>query len=245
VRLKRQRDALVLLPAMLTTGELWGRQRIALAATGRIEALDLAGERSLGGMATRVLGIAPPSFALAGLSLGGTVAMEVALRAPERVTRLALVGTSARPPTREQRTFWADLAESAERIGVRDTTREHLLDLLRTPGRHDDEPLSAEILSLAEQVGAAGFHDQLSMQASRVDMRHRLQAITCPTLVVRGELDALCSDEMHEEICEAVPHARYVRVPECGHLATLEQGPAMTALLDYWWGDEPSVAGSS
>ena len=62
------------------------------------------------------------------------------------------------------------------------------------------------------------------------------EAIGCPTLVVRGELDALCSDEMHEEIRAAVPHARYVRVPDCGHLATLEQGPAMTALLDYWWG---------
>jgi pimeloyl-ACP methyl ester carboxylesterase len=76
-----------------------------------------------------------------------------------------------------------------------------------------------------------------------VDMRERLREIRCPTLVVRGELDALCSEEMHEEICDAILRARYVRVPECGHLATLEQGPAITALLDYWWaGDSSTVA---
>ena len=237
-----ERQPLVLLPAMLTDAGLWRRQCQALASRGRVEALDLVGERSIAAMAGRVLDLAPPSFALAGLSLGGMVAMEVALRAPERVTRLALVGTSARAPTDQQRAFWSALAESARRDGVRATTHEQLLDSLRTPGRHDDATLSDEVLSLAERVGLAGFEDQLSMQASRIDMRERLRAIGCPTLVVRGELDALCSDEMHEEICDAVPHARYVRVPECGHLAALEQGPAMTALLDYWWGGASAVA---
>ena len=240
-----QREPLVLLPAMLTGARLWHRQLDALGSLGRVGALDLVGERTIGAMADRVLDIAPPAFALGGLSLGGMVAMEVALRAPERVTRLVLVGTSARAPTEQQRELWLALAESAKRDGVRATTREHLLDALRTPGRHDDATLSAEVLSLAEHVGVAGFLDQLSMQASRMDMRRRLRAIGCPTLVVRGELDALCSDAMHEEICDAVGHARYVRVPECGHLAALEQGPAITALLDYWWAGEPSPARAS
>jgi pimeloyl-ACP methyl ester carboxylesterase len=238
-----RREPLVLLPAMLTDAGVWRRQREALASTGEVEAIDLVGERSIAAMADRVLSVAPPSFALGGLSLGGMVAMAVALRAPDRVTRLALVGTSARAPTAQQRAFWADLELGARRAGVRATTRAQLLESLRTPGRHDDAPLSEEVLSLAERVGLTGFLDQLSMQASRVDMRQRLEAVDCPTLVVRGELDALCSDEMHEEIRDAVPQARYVRIPDCGHLATLEQAPAITALLDYWWG--PSAASSS
>jgi pimeloyl-ACP methyl ester carboxylesterase len=238
-----QRETLMLLPAMLTDARLWRRQQDALASAGRVEALDLVGERSIGAMARRVLDVAPPSFALAGLSLGGMVAMEVALRAPQRVRRLALVGTSARAPTDQQRAFWAGLGESAREKGVRVTTREQLLDSLRTPGRHDDAALTEEVLSLAEHVGVGGLEDQLAMQASRVDMRERLGAIRCPTLVVRGELDALCSSEMHEEICDAIPRAQFVRVPECGHLATLEQAPAVTALLDYWWaGGSSAVA---
>jgi pimeloyl-ACP methyl ester carboxylesterase len=236
------REPLVLLPAMLTDARLWRRQVEALGSVGRVEALDLVGVRSIAAMADRVLNVAPPTFALGGLSLGGMVAMVVAVRAPERVTRLALVGTSARAPTDQQRAFWLDLAESARRDGVRETTRENLLESLRTPGRHDDDALSAEVLSLAESVGLTGFLDQLAMQASRVDMRQRVQAIRCPTVVVRGELDALCSNDMHEEIRDAVPNARYVRIPECGHLATLEQGPAITALLDYWWASEPERA---
>jgi pimeloyl-ACP methyl ester carboxylesterase len=238
-----QREPLVLLPAMLTDAGLWRRQRDALDSLGRVKALDVVGERSIAAMAGRVLDLAPPSFALAGLSLGGMVAMEVALQAPERVTRLALLDTSARAPTDQQRAFWAGLGESARDKGVRVTTREQLLDSLRTPDRHDDVTLTEEVLSLAERVGVTGLEDQLSMQASRVDMRERLREIRCPTLVVRGELDALCSEEMHEEICDAILRARYVRVPECGHLATLEQGPAITALLDYWWaGDSSTVA---
>jgi pimeloyl-ACP methyl ester carboxylesterase len=237
-----QREPLVLLPAMLTDAGLWRRQRDALAYLGRVEAFDLVGERSIAAMAGRVLDLAPPSFALAGLSLGGMVAMEVALRAPERVTRLALLDTSASAPTDQQRAFWAELGESAREKGVRVTTREQFLDALRTPGRHDDAALTEEVLSLAERVGEAGLDDQLAIQGSRVDMRERLRAIRCPTLVVRGELDALCSEEMHEEICGAIPHARYVRVPECGHLATLEQAPAITALLDYWWAGDSAVA---
>jgi pimeloyl-ACP methyl ester carboxylesterase len=231
-----QREPLLLLPAMLTDATLWRRQRDALAPHGEVAALDLVGEQSIVAMAARVLDHAPPSFALAGLSLGGMVAMEVALRAPERVERLALLATSARAPTEGQRQFWAELAESANREGVRTTTEQHLLDVLRTPGRPDDEALSAEVLCFAERVGLSGFLDQLAMQASRVEMRERIGAIGCPTLVVRGELDALCSEAMHEEIRDAIPHARYVRVPACGHLATLEQPPAITALLDYWWG---------
>jgi pimeloyl-ACP methyl ester carboxylesterase len=237
-----QREPLVLLPAMLTDAGLWRRQRDALAALGRIDALDLVGERSIAAMAGRVLALAPPSFALAGLSLGGMVAMEVALQAPDRVTRLALLDTSARAPTDQQRAFWAGLGESAREKGVRVTTREQLLDSLRTPGRHDDAALTEEVLSLADRVGVAGLEDQLAMQASRVEMRERLRELRCETLVGRGELDALCSEEMHEEICAAIPHARYVRVPECGHLATLEQAPAITALLDYWWAGDSAVA---
>jgi pimeloyl-ACP methyl ester carboxylesterase len=236
------REPLVLLPAMLTDAALWHRQREVLGSAGAVEALDLVGEGSIAAMADRILEIAPRSFALGGLSLGGMVAMEMALRAPERVTRLALLGTSARAPTDEQRAFWIGLAESARRDGVRAVTRKHLLEALRTPGRHDDATLTEEVLSLADHVGMAGLLDQLSMQASRIDMRARLQAVSCPTLVVRGELDALCSDEMHEEIREAVPDARYVRIPECGHLAPLEQAPAITALLDYWWGGECPAA---
>jgi pimeloyl-ACP methyl ester carboxylesterase len=230
-----EREPLVLLPAMLTDRGLWHRQLDALAGRGTLEAFDLAGASAIASMAARVLEAAPATFALAGLSLGGMVAMEIALHAPDRVTRLALVGTSARAPTDDQRAFWDVLRDSAQRYGVRETTREHLLDVLRTPGRHDDAALTEEVLSLADKVGVAGFEEQLSMQASRMEMRDRLGAIKCPTLVVRGELDALCSDEMHEEIRDAVPDARYVRVPECGHLATLEQAPAITALLDYWW----------
>jgi pimeloyl-ACP methyl ester carboxylesterase len=236
-----QREPLVLLPAMLTDAGLWRRQRDALISLGRVEALDLVGQRSIAAMAGRVLDLAPPSFALAGLSLGGMVAMETALRAPERVTRLALLDTSARAPTDQQRAFWAGLGASAREKGVRVTMREQLIDSLRTPGRHDDAALTEEVLSLAEQVGVVGLDDHLALQASRVDMRQRLRTIRCPTLVVRGELDALCSDEMHEEICAAIPHARYVRVPECGHLATLEQAPAITALLDYWWAGDSAV----
>ncbi|MBA2510439.1 MAG: alpha/beta hydrolase, partial [Rubrobacteraceae bacterium] len=92
--------ALVLVPGLLCDERLWRHQAEGLADLASfIHVLDVTGQDSVEGMARGVLETAPERFALAGLSMGGYVALEVMRRAPDRVEALALLDTSARPDT--------------------------------------------------------------------------------------------------------------------------------------------------
>ena len=87
---------------------------------------------------------------------------------------------------------------------------------------------------MAEETGAAAFMRQQTAIMHRVDSRPSLAAVTCPTLVVVGEQDVLTPPERAVEMATAIPNARQVVVPDCGHLSTLEQPDAVTqALVDF------------
>jgi pimeloyl-ACP methyl ester carboxylesterase len=220
---------------MLADAGLWAAQAKALGARGEVIVHALEVGDTLGEQAEAVLGLTDGPFALAGLSLGAMVAMEVVRVAPERVTRLGLLDTNPRGPTDQQRETWAALAEQVDIDGVRETTRARLLPLLLRPDRQSGpDGLAEEVLAMAERVGAEGFKRQLRVQASRTDMREHLGAVRCPTLVATGSEDVLCPPAMHEEIRAAIPHAAYLEIEDCGHLSALEQPHVVTALLDYW-----------
>src|SRR5512132_4733362 len=92
---------LVLLPGLLCDAALWQHQIATLADLAEITVADLMQADQAGAAAQGVLASAPDEFALAGLSMGGYVALEIMRQAPDRVTRLALLDTSARPDTQE------------------------------------------------------------------------------------------------------------------------------------------------
>jgi pimeloyl-ACP methyl ester carboxylesterase len=226
------RDPLVLLPAMLTDEALWRHQVSALALNGAVSVHCVTGADTIADQATVVLERAPARFALAGLSLGGMVAMEVVRRAPERVGRLALLSTNPRAPTAEQHETWDQLAAQTEAEGVRQTVSEHLLALLLSPDRTSE--LGPAVLDMADRVGAERFLSQLRVQHSRVDMWSSLEQVSCRTLVATGRQDPMCPPAMHEEIARAIPGAALVIVEDAGHLMPLERPQAVSALLDLW-----------
>ena len=228
-----QKIPLVLLPGLLCDAALWRPQVEGLGALAAPIIVDLSRDDSLAGMARRALAEAPPSFALAGLSMGGYVAQEVMRQAPERVTRLALLDTSARADTPEQsarRRGLIELSEKGEFKGV--TPR--LLPLLIHPARHEDKPLTELVMGMAEHVGKDAFLRQQKAIMGRPDGREDLRRIACPTLVLCGRQDALTPVVLHEEIAGLVPGAKLVVVEDCGHLSTIEKPVTVTAVLRQW-----------
>ncbi|MBB4265955.1 alpha/beta fold hydrolase [Roseospira visakhapatnamensis] len=226
---------LVLLPGLLCDHALWAPQADALADVAAVQVADLTRDDSIGAMARRVLAEAPPGpLALAGLSMGGYVALEIALSAPERVARLALLDTNAR----------ADLPEQSERRrGLMEWARDGrfaevtpaLLPVLVHPDRLDDGDLVATVTGMAERVGPEAFVRQQTAILHRADRRGDLGAIACPTLVLCGADDALTPPKVHEEMRDALPAALPMAVvPDCGHLSTLEQPAAVAGHLRAW-----------
>lgn len=228
-----QKIPLVLLPGLLCDAALWRAQVEGLGTLAAPTIVDLTRDDSLVGMARRALAEAPPSFALAGLSMGGYVAQEVMRQAPERVTRLALLDTSARADTPEQTARRRGLIEFSEKGEFKGVTP-RLLPLLIHPARHEDKPLTDLVMGMAERVGKEAFLRQQKAIMGRPDGREDLRRIACPTLVLCGRQDALTPLALHEEIAGLVAGAKLVVVEDCGHLSTMEKPVTVTAALRQW-----------
>jgi pimeloyl-ACP methyl ester carboxylesterase len=227
---------LVLLPGLLCDAALWRGPVEELADIAEPCIADLTRDDSMTAMAHRVLGEAPPQFALAGLSMGGYVAQEIMRQAPGRVSRLALLDTSARADTAEQTVRRRGLIELAERGEFRGVTP-RLLPVFLHPDRLDDKPLIASVTAMAERVGKDAFLRQQRAIMGRIDGRASLGAIKCPTLVLCGREDQLTPLELHEEIAGLIRGARLAVVEECGHLSTMERPWEVGVFLRQWLTD--------
>ena len=228
------RTPLVLLPGSLCDGTLWRHQVEHLSELAEVRVGDLTQDDTIAGMARTVLAAAPDRFALAGLSMGGIVALEIMRQVPERVTRLALLDTNPRAPGREQIAARQQFIALAESGGFREITERHLLPVLIHPDRQQNAGLKVAIIQMAENVGPEACVRQMQALISRPDSRPRLSHIACPTLVLVGRQDALGPVPWHEEMAAAIPEARLVVIEQCGHLSSLEQPQAVTAVLRYW-----------
>jgi len=212
------------------SARLWAGVRRELdGVDSRVEELD---EPDLDQCVEALLDRLPDRFALAGLSLGGIVAMAVVRTASERVTRLCLLDTNARPPTETQREAWAsqiailEAGESARSLQTR------LLPALLHP---DASPEVVEqTLLMADEVGEARFARQLRLQGTRVDERPGLSAVGVPTTVIVGAEDTLCPLDRHHEIRGLVPGSQLRVLPATGHLSALERPAEVAAMMREW-----------
>ncbi|MGB0632178.1 MAG: alpha/beta fold hydrolase [Alphaproteobacteria bacterium] len=224
---------LVLIPGLLSSERLWRAQVDELSDIADIVVADMTQDDTMEHMAGRVLESVAGTFSLAGLSMGGYVAMEVMRRAPERVDRLALLDTGARADTPEQTTRRKDLIGLADR-GEFKAVSPKLLPLFIHPDRLSDEALVADISEMANSVGKDAFLRQQQAIMHRSDSRPGLPAIACPTLVVCGRQDALTPPELSEEIAGLISGADLVVIDECGHLSTMERPEEVTAAMRDW-----------
>ena len=97
-----EKHSLVLIPGLLCTGDLWRDQIDALDDIANITVADHTRDDTMPAIASRLLSEAPERFALAGLSMGGYIALEVMRQAPERVTHLAIMDSRAIADTPEE-----------------------------------------------------------------------------------------------------------------------------------------------
>jgi pimeloyl-ACP methyl ester carboxylesterase len=226
-------QAVVLLPGLLCTPRLYAEQIPALWRLGPVTVADHTRNDSMEAIAREVLAQAPPRFALVGLSMGGYIAFEMLRQAPQRIAKIALLDTAARadlPEQTEARQRQISIAQSGRFATIPDL----LMPRFVAASHQDDPALAAVIRAMAHDTGADAFVRQQQAIIGRADSRPSLAAIRCPTLVLVGADDVLTPPDRAAEIAAAVPGARQIVIPDCGHLSTLEQPQAVTqALLDF------------
>jgi len=218
---------------LLCDRALWEPQIGHFGARVECCVADLTGADSMADLARSVLAEAPERFALAGLSMGGYVALEILRQAPERVERLALLDTSARPDMPEQLRRRRGLLALARRGRFQGVTP-RLLPLLIHPDRLEEAALTGIVTGMAERIGREAFLRQQTAIMGRIDSRPHLGRIACPTVIVCGRQDALTPLELAEELAESIAGARLAVIEQCGHLSTLERPDAVNEALAEW-----------
>lgn len=223
----------VLVPGLNCSARLYAEQVPALWRFGPVQVADHTRDDSMDAIAARILTHAPPRFALAGLSMGGYIALTIAREAPARVSKLALLDTSARPETPEQS------ERRKPQIALAQDGRFAEVPALQFPvfvhrNRQHDEALKRRVRVMAEETGAEAFLRQQKAIMTRPDMRPLLASIACPTLVLVGDGDELTPPQLSEEIAADIAGSRLVVVADCGHLSTMERPDAANGALVEW-----------
>jgi pimeloyl-ACP methyl ester carboxylesterase len=224
---------IVLVPGLNCSARLYAEQIPALWRFGPVVVADHTRDASIAAIAGRILANAPPVFALVGLSLGGYIAFEIMRQAPQRVAKLALLDTSARPDDAEltaRRQAPMAKARAGKLIEVAD---ESFVFYVHSD-RHGDVALRDVVRAMAEETGVEAYLRQQQAIIARPDSRPTLSAIRCPTLMLVGAEDKGTPPELAREIAAGIAGARLVVVPECGHLSTLERPQAVTKALVEW-----------
>ena len=229
-----EKSPLVLIPGLLCDERLWRPQIENLADIADIWIADHTRSDTMAGVARDVLADAPfTSFALAGLSMGGYIALEIMRQAPQRIARLGLLDTAAsaeRPEQTQKRMEFIELAERGEFPRV----TEILLPLLIHPSQLEQPVLTDIVRSMANNIGKEAFVRQQKAIMSRTDSLGLLPAIACPTLVLCGRQDALTPLARHQEMAAGIRSARLEIIEDCGHLSTLEKPAEVSAALRRW-----------
>lgn len=224
---------LVLLPGMMCDARLFAPQIDAFSAQRAVQVSPICYADSVEALAQHVLETSPPRFALAGLSMGGIVAMEVIRQAPDRVDRIAFLDTNPLAET-------AEVSFNREPQIVKAQTGK-LLSVMRDemkPRYLADGPARQDILDIcmdmAETLGPDVFVRQSRALQTRPDQSDTLRHITAPTLALCGREDILCPIHRHELIRDLVANATLEIIDGAGHLPTLEQPVLTNAALTRW-----------
>ena len=232
-------EPLVLLPGMMCDARVWTTQLTVMSYERPVTIAPVCAGERIEEIASELLSSLPSKFALCGHGMGGCIALEILRRAPERVIRLALLGTNPLSDTPQ---------EAADReprmIGAKSGRFESMLAQDVLPRHVGGGPLRAQAIAdmqeMALSLGADVFARQERAMQRRRDQQGTLRRITQPTLILAGENDQIVPLKRQEFLAELIPYAKLVVMQGTGHMSMLEDPEGVTEAL-YAWMRQPLV----
>jgi len=227
------KEPIVFLPGMMCDARLWMPQIVDLSADHFVLAAPITVGKSIEEIAKNVLLQLPDRFALAGLSLGGSVAMEMVRIAPERISRLALFDTSCQAELPN-----IAAAREPQIVGVRSGRLMQVMQDEMKPNYFAPGPQRSQIMAIvmemALSLGPDVFIRQSRALQKRPDQQATLRKAKVPTLVACGEFDTLYPVRRHEFMAHLMPNAKLEVIGDAGHMPTLEQPEMTNQILREW-----------
>jgi pimeloyl-ACP methyl ester carboxylesterase len=223
----------VLLPGLLSDEDIWRGPIQRLSRSHHVVCPGFLDHGSIEAMARDVLARAPERFSLAGHSMGGRVALEIAARAPGRLERLALLNTGFRPARPGEAEGRSRLIRIALEEGMAALARHWLPPMLPACRLHDTA-LMDRLTAMVERATPRLFQRQIGALLTRPNAHRGLHAIPCPTAVIVGRQDAWSPLAQHEEMAALIPAAWLSVIEDSGHMSPAEQPEAVADALEAW-----------
>jgi pimeloyl-ACP methyl ester carboxylesterase len=224
---------ILLVPGLAGSPRIYAPVVSAMWRLGPVTVANHIRDDNMGAIARRILAEAPPRFALAGHSMGGYIAFEIMRQAPDRVAKLALINTQARPDTLEATARRRGQIARAQAGEYHAVLGDLFLGFVH-PSRHGDGSLRQLVHDMGDDIGADAFVRQQTAVISRADSRPTLAWIKCPTLVLTGDEDNTIPNLLSVEMAEGIHGAKLTILSHCGHLPQAEQPQATADALVEW-----------
>ena len=228
-----ERRALVLLCGLLCDEEIWGGVASELGPVADIKILSFSNYSSITDMADHVLKSVSGHFAVAGHSMGGRVALEIARHDPRRLSGLALLNTGVHPPGTDEPTNRGRLVGIARELGMSALAEAWLPPLLASnPG--PDSALMRCLVAMVNRSTPEGFASQIQALLERPEAREVLADLRVPVQLIAASMDNWSPPKQHEEMRRLCPGSELAIIDNAGHMAPIEQPQAVAAILKSW-----------
>lgn len=222
------KPSLILLPGLLSDEELWEHQKEHLEELLPCHIIPLISATSTQGLLKIVLEQIHGNFYLAGHSMGGWFALELARIVPERILKLCLINTSAQPDSVEK---------SGRRVSMMEQVKQE--DFAKVARNIADyfvynQAVKEKVLAMFLRVGSHAFINQQQTLLTRDPCISFLENLKMPTLVIHSSQDRNFSIKDHQELASKIPKAKLAILEDCGHMSPMESPAAITAFLRFW-----------
>ncbi|WP_299076350.1 alpha/beta fold hydrolase [uncultured Ruegeria sp.] len=226
-------EPLVFLPGLMCDARLFRPQIDVMSRDRAVTVAPISSGERIEEIASGLLDQLPHRFALAGLSMGGVVALELIRRAPERVSRLCLMATDAQADTPQIAAGREDLIVAARSGRLEEAMRRVVGSDTLAPGPQRI-PILNNLLSMAMDLGPELFVRQMRALQRRPDQQGTLRRIKVPTLILCGSHDTLTPVRKHAFMADLIPGAVLQTIENAGHLPTLETPNVVIDALRNW-----------
>jgi len=225
---------LLLLPGTLCTGAVFAHLVEPLQAVADpVITAEFRHERTIRAMADAAARLIPEGrkAAVAGFSMGGMVAIDLAARYPGKVDRVALLNSNSHADLPDRHAGRLEALAAARRQGLRAVVEERMLPAYL---HLQDAEHRALILDMAEAHGLEAFAAQIEALANRPDASRALASLDCPVLILGSRDDPLCPPDSQREMLRQARRGELVLLDECGHFSLLEQPRRVQRILLDW-----------
>ncbi len=232
---------------------MWRHQIAEFRSTHRVLAVDLpgfgqspaaSGEMSIIGFADQLAGFLDRSgiaekVVLCGLSMGGSIGLQFALRHPQRLSHLILCDCRAAADSAEAQKMRHDLADRVLREGPECVAQAMPARLFAASTLEQQPEVVQSIQTVIRSTASTSVAGGSRALANREDVVARLKEIATPTLIIVGSEDVISTVDEMRQMSQTLPHATLQEIPGAGHMAPLESPALVNSAIRNWLAVHP------